>query len=210
MVDPGASERRGSSQPKLERPPRTTPRSEPREPTQPRAKGSSAKTCTSGSPTTSASAQASLQAPSAHASQTLPFGLPSPIVAESATSSAVDRIPDHYAYESIDRAFKANLARLTFGLSPAVLGEQFFDWLAHIAISPGKQLQLSEKWFRTCARFNLYATQSAVRAKSAPCAAPLPNDWRFRAKEWQQWPYNLIYQSFLLTEEWWLDATTPS
>jgi polyhydroxyalkanoate synthase len=119
----------------------------------------------------------------------------------------VARLPEHYAYESIDRAFKANLARLTLGLSPAVLWEQFFDWLAHIAISPGKQLQLVEKWFRTCARFSSYATPSVVGAES-PCTAPLPNDWRFRAKEWQQWPYNLIYQSFLLTEMWWLDATS--
>jgi polyhydroxyalkanoate synthase len=124
------------------------------------------------------------------------------------TWSLMDRLPDHYAYESIDRAFKANLARLTCGLSPAVLGEQFFDWLSHIAISPGKQLQLIEQWFRKVARFGLYGTKTAVSADVAPCIAPSPNDWRFRAKEWQQWPYNLIYQSFLLTEQWWHEATT--
>ncbi len=113
-----------------------------------------------------------------------------------------------YAYMSIDRAFKANLARLTLGLSPAVLAEQTFDWLVHLAISPGKQLQLIEKAFRKGARFGTYAAHSAVNADVAPCIAPLPQDRRFEGTTWQRWPYNLLYQSFLLTQQWWHKATT--
>jgi len=123
--------------------------------------------------------------------------------------SAMEHLTDHYSYVSIDRAFRANLARLTLGLSPAVLTEQTFDWLAHIAISPGKQLQLIEKWLRKTARLSAYAAQSAVSPNCLPpCIEPLPHDWRFRGEEWQQWPYNLIYQSFLLTQQWWHNATT--
>ena len=107
-------------------------------------------------------------------------------------------LADRYTYLSIDRAFKANLARLTMGLSPAVLGAQTFDWLAHLAISPGKQLQLVEKWGRKVSRLAMYAGQSCVDPSTPPCIAPLPQDRRFRAEAWQQWPYNLIYQSFLL------------
>jgi hypothetical protein len=114
----------------------------------------------------------------------------------------------HYAYLSIDRAFKANLARLTFGLAPTVLAEQISDWLAHLAISPGKQFELVEKWFRNIARFASYATQSLVNPHTPPCICPLPNDRRFQGEAWQRLPYNLIYQSFLLTEQWWHHATT--
>ena len=117
-------------------------------------------------------------------------------------------LTDHYTYVSIDRAFKTHLARLTFGLSPAVLAEQSFDWLAHLAISPGKQLQLVEKWFRKTARFGMYAAQSVANPDTPPCITPLPHDRRFQGEAWQRWPYNLIYQSFLLTQQWWHNATT--
>jgi polyhydroxyalkanoate synthase subunit PhaC len=115
---------------------------------------------------------------------------------------------DHYSYVSIDRAFKANMGRLTFGLSPAALAEQTFDWLIHLAVSPGKQLQLIEKGFRKAARLGLYAGESAAKRDTPPFIEGLPQDRRFKGEAWQRWPYNLIYQSFLLTEQWWQDATT--
>jgi polyhydroxyalkanoate synthase len=41
----------------------------------------------------------------------------------------------------------------------------------------------------------------------APCIEPLPHDKRFRDKAWQQWPFNFLYQAFLLQQQWWHDAT---
>nr|WP_242469201.1 alpha/beta fold hydrolase [Halorhodospira halochloris] len=41
-----------------------------------------------------------------------------------------------------------------------------------------------------------------------PCIQPWPNDDRFAAEEWETWPYDLLSQGFLLTQQWWHDATT--
>jgi polyhydroxyalkanoate synthase len=41
-----------------------------------------------------------------------------------------------------------------------------------------------------------------------PCIEPLPQDRRFAGDAWRKFPYDLIYQSFLLTQQWWHNATT--
>ena len=116
--------------------------------------------------------------------------------------------PGFYGTQALDRAFKANLARLTNGISPAGMAALYVDWLAHLALSPGKQLQLMEKAARKSARFALHAGHIAMQPDAAPCIEPLPQDRRFRGEGWRQWPFNLIYQSFLLTQQWWHNATT--
>ena len=133
----------------------------------------------------------------------------SPVVL-SPPSGAADSwsLASHYPYVSFDRAFKANLARLTLSLSPAVLAEQTFDWLAHLTISPGKQLQLIENWFRNSDRFSVYAAQIAMNTDGPPYIMPSPQVRRFQGEAWQRWPYNLIRQPFLLVEQWWDHATT--
>ena len=116
--------------------------------------------------------------------------------------------PGFYGTQALDRAFKANLARLTNGISPAGMVALYVDWLAHLALSPGKQLQLMEKAARKSARFTLHASHTATQPDAAPCIEPLPQDRRFRSEGWRQWPFNLIYQSFLLTQQWWHNATS--
>ncbi|MGI9504162.1 MAG: PHA/PHB synthase family protein [Geminicoccaceae bacterium] len=113
-----------------------------------------------------------------------------------------------YGTHALDRAFKANLARLTNGISPAGMMALYLDWLAHLALSPGKQLQLVEKAMRKSARLSLYLSQTANGTNASPCIDPLPQDRRFRGEGWQQWPFNLIHQSFLMTQQWWHNATT--
>ena len=110
---------------------------------------------------------------------------------------------------SVDQAVHAALARITGGLSPAVLAEAYLDWAIHLAISPGKQAELLAKSVRKWTRLVNYLTR-ALREQEEfePCIKPLPQDHRFNAQQWQHWPYDICYQSFLLTQQWWHNATT--
>ena len=115
--------------------------------------------------------------------------------------------PDSYSTLGIDKAFKAHLARFTLGISPAGIVSKYFEWLAHLSVSPGKQVQLIEKAQRKASHFMVYAAGCAQDASSPPCIKPLPQDHRFDHESWQSWPHNFVYQAFLLTQQWWHNAT---
>jgi polyhydroxyalkanoate synthase len=109
---------------------------------------------------------------------------------------------------SMDRLLHAAVGRVTLGISPVSLALAFADWSLQLAFSPGKQQQLVEKAVRKATRFSLYALRAAADPETPACIEPLPQDRRFRGAAWQRWPYNLTYQSFLLTQQWWHNATT--
>jgi polyhydroxyalkanoate synthase len=108
----------------------------------------------------------------------------------------------------VDRALRAYASRATLGISPAAVGLAFFDWWQHLATSPGKQLELGRKAFRKWLRFSDFLARVARGEKSASCIEPLPGDPRFTAEAWRAWPFNATYQAFLLTQQWWHNATS--
>jgi polyhydroxyalkanoate synthase len=111
--------------------------------------------------------------------------------------------------EIVDRSLHATAARFTMGLSPAALAEGYLDWATHLAFSPGKQLQLVNKATRKAVRFSNYVFRCASESgKATRCIEPLPHDRRFVGEDWQKWPYNFMYQAFLLNQQWWHNATT--
>ncbi|MDX1512485.1 MAG: alpha/beta fold hydrolase [Gammaproteobacteria bacterium] len=109
---------------------------------------------------------------------------------------------------AIDRKANSALAHLTGGISPQVLLTAFADWWLHLATSPGKQIQLAEKAYRKAATLTRYMSECTRCPDIPACIEPLPQDRRFSAPAWGQWPFNLLYQSFLLTQQWWHNATT--
>ena len=131
---------------------------------------------------------------------------------EQTTSTAPDLGEDREDYlegtPHVDRMLHAAIGQATAGLSPAALALAYADWAAHLAYSPGKQALLWNKALRKVARFAVYALRAAADPTTPPCIEPLPRDRRFRDPAWQQWPFNLIYQSFLLQQQWWHNATT--
>ncbi len=115
--------------------------------------------------------------------------------------------PDRYSTESLDRAVKAHMARFTLGITPFGLATTFLSWGLHLAGAPGKQLALVEKAARKSARLAVHAGQRLRDPETPPCIAPLPSDRRFDDDGWNAWPYAMIYQGFLLTQQWWYNAT---
>jgi polyhydroxyalkanoate synthase subunit PhaC len=106
----------------------------------------------------------------------------------------------------LDRKFHAFLARLTGGLSSASLADAWFDWASHLAVSPGRQIELA-------GRVLLEAIWLAHEAKpmlSAPVPSQraLPNDRRFRDEAWTVWPFRHYANMFLACERWWDEATS--
>lgn len=124
----------------------------------------------------------------------------------SAESQQLD--PDYPHIGGLDQALLSRVARLTHGISPSVLILAYLDWLIHLGASPDKQALLVEKAFRKGTRLAHYAQCTTSHPEEGPCISPLPQDKRFTDPAWQEPPYNLIYQGFLLNQQWWHVATT--
>jgi polyhydroxyalkanoate synthase len=142
-----------------------------------------------------------------------PAAVASPPVQNPTATWPFDR--DSYASTAlsdvIDRSLHAAVSRMTAGLSPAALAEAYFDWATHLASAPGKQYQLVEKTLRKAVRLAHHISRGIVAGtggREARCIEPLPQDRRFAGEAWQAWPFCLIYQSFLLQQQWWHNATT--
>src|SRR5579864_7694121 len=132
-----------------------------------------------------------------------------PMIAEAKPPDERDSYSVTALADVADRSLHAAIARATGGLSPAALAQAYWDWFSHLAYAPGKRLQLVDKAARKAVRFANYASRCAVEgSNTAACIEPLPQDQRFAGEAWRAWPFNLIYQSFLLQQQWWYNATT--
>ncbi len=108
----------------------------------------------------------------------------------------------------IDPAFHSALAKASSALSVASPVLATADWAMHLALSPGQRMDLARLALHQGAELARYARLRLVATPETRDAVEPPlRDRRFAAPEWQQWPFNLMHQSFLLTEQWWAAAT---
>ncbi|SNX72410.1 polyhydroxyalkanoate synthase [Cereibacter ovatus] len=101
--------------------------------------------------------------------------------------------------EALDRAARATIAGMTRGLAPSTLATATLDWMMHLASSPGKQAELTEK--------AMTAATTLMSGAFVTHESPV-KDRRFAAAQWSRPPYALMRDAFLLTEDWWQTATT--
>lgn len=107
----------------------------------------------------------------------------------------------------LDRWAHVQMSPLTRSTSTAGLRLAYIDWLTHLSQNPAEQFSLMRKaqeYFVQLARYIPEATGSSCK----PCIGPVVHDRRFLHAGWQTWPFNVWSQSFLLTQQWWQDATT--
>ena len=108
-----------------------------------------------------------------------------------------------------DRALHAMLAHLTGGISPAALLLAYADWLAHLVSSPQRQIEIAQEAQVDTKRFAEAASHFFSPAHGPwSLIKPQPQDRRFGRPEWEQPPFNLMAQAFLLGEQWWHNAAT--
>jgi len=128
------------------------------------------------------------------------------------TTGAVTTPEENLAAESpfqvLDRSVHVAMSLFTAGLSPAALTQAFFDWYVHLAVSPGKRLELAWQVVDGAVNTYTYGLRSAFGLHDDPCPRGLPHDERFRAPNWQSFPFNVYAHGFLSIERWWEAATT--
>ncbi len=108
--------------------------------------------------------------------------------------------------QQIDQHVHAALAQITNSLSPLTLALALIDWVGHLAVSPGKQLELAKLAAAEVAA--LQSAQLSMLQHGPDFVAPWSSDHRFKEDAWHHWPFNALQQSFLLTERWWKAATS--
>jgi polyhydroxyalkanoate synthase len=131
-----------------------------------------------------------------------------------------DDTSDH-PHAELDAQAQALLARMSGSISPQSVALAWLDWASHLATSPGKLAALSHLAVEQSAALGRYTQQSMAAAGSAALGAhgivsgvpsvpqpePLITDRRFRDPEWQNYPFNVLHQAFLLNQRWWDTAT---
>ncbi len=109
--------------------------------------------------------------------------------------------------ESVDRMTRGALARLTAAVSPVALAQAWVDWGLNLALSPGKQASLAQAAWAQGTAFAAHSRQVLAGERPAPLIEPQPHDKRFGDPRWRDTPFNLLVEGFLLTEQWWHNAT---
>lgn len=96
----------------------------------------------------------------------------------------------------LDLMLQSAIAKLTGGVSPIAMSLALQDWLLHLAISPGKQIEMMD-----LARQQILDCVSQGKDAAA-------GDSRFAAPDWSNWPFSTMARSFSHSQQFWDKATS--
>ncbi len=105
----------------------------------------------------------------------------------------------------MDREFRTILARMTGGSSPLELGLATMDWISHLAISPGKRLDLVRSFFAKLRDLGVYSVESIFNNEAQGPASQVER--RMSGDAWKKWPFNVFAQWHQTSKDWWKEAT---
>lgn len=112
---------------------------------------------------------------------------------------------DEAQVAGIDREFRTLLAQATNGTSPIELGLATMDWMSHLAISPGKRLQLAQSFLNKLKQLGVYGVESLFNKEAEGPASSIER--RMSGEAWGKWPFNVFAQAHQTSKDWWKEAT---
>ena len=136
---------------------------------------------------------------------TLPF-LPYPILPTDAKAQPKTlALWDDWVH-SLDLYVHGQIGQLMNGISPIQTSLVYLDWLSHLLVSPGKQLDIIKQTTEDLAEAATAGAQAHRGTDAKGHRGPMV-DRRFAALSWQQWPFNVYAQGFHVMERAWHRAT---
>lgn len=110
--------------------------------------------------------------------------------------------PPVFNPKAIDEMVHQHISKAAMGFSPISLALAYVDWAMHLAVSPGRQMELAQK------AVELMQNELKQVAKSDKNEPVVPEkDPRFSAPAWSQWPFNVMKGGFKASDAWLQDAT---
>jgi len=114
----------------------------------------------------------------------------------------------------LDSVIHGLQSKITLNISPVSQSLAFIDWLSSLADSPSKRFELFVEYLKGVSKFyeefwsiiSSFAGGVSREGKENEGKSSV-NDPRFSAREWEIFPFNIFYRSFLLAEDWWMKAT---
>jgi polyhydroxyalkanoate synthase len=116
------------------------------------------------------------------------------------------QVLDDAQISAIDREFRTVLAQSSQGMSPLELWLATMDWMSHLAISPGKRLQLLQSFVGKLYQLGIYSVESLFRKDAKGPASAIER--RMSGEAWQKWPFKVFAQTHQTSKDWWREATT--
>jgi polyhydroxyalkanoate synthase len=112
---------------------------------------------------------------------------------------------DESQIHDMDRAFRTALAQASQGMSPLELGLATMDWISHLAISPGKRVQLAQSFLGKLQQLGIYSIESLFNKSAEGPASAIER--RMSSEAWQKWPFKVFAQTHQVSKDWWKEAT---
>ena len=112
---------------------------------------------------------------------------------------------DQSQISTMDREFRTALAQASMGMSPLELALATLDWISHLAISPGKRLQLAQSFMGKLYQLGIYSVESIYKKGAEGPASAIER--RMSGDAWQKWPFKVFAQAHQTSKDWWKEAT---